>query len=73
MKSSENIFFLPALYLIMYLMKSWKDFENIAILKIWELVYFWGVKTRFGKLPMKWCIFRTKKPNIVLAFVPIRI
>ena len=58
-------FFLPALYLIMYLMKPWKNFEKIAILKIWELVYFWGVKTHFGKLPLKWCIFRHEKKKIL--------
>ena len=34
-KTSENIFvFLPAFYLIMWLMKSPKNFEKIALLKI---------------------------------------
>ena len=33
-KSSENFFFLPAFYLIMWLMKDPKNFEKIAILKI---------------------------------------
>ena len=54
MKRSENNFiFLPAFYLIMCLMKAQKNFEKIAILKIWELVSFWGVKIHFGKLPLK--------------------
>ena len=47
-KSSENIF-LPAFYLIMWLMKLSKNFEKIAILKIGELVSFLGVKIHFGK------------------------
>ena len=48
MKSSKKYFiFLPAFYLIMLLMISPK-FENIAISKIWHLVFFWGVKTHFG-------------------------
>ena len=54
MKRSENNFiFLPAFYLIMCLMKAQKNFEKIAILKIWELVSFWGVKIHSGKLPLK--------------------
>ena len=32
-------------------MKSPKNFEKIAILKIGELVSFWGGKTHFGKTP----------------------
>ena len=39
-------------------MKSPKNFEKIAILKIWQLVFYWDVKTYFGILPLKWCIFR---------------
>ena len=34
----------------MCLMKSPKNFEKIAILKIWQLVSFWGVKTHFGEI-----------------------
>jgi hypothetical protein len=30
-------------------MKFPKNFENIAILKIWELVFYWDVKTDFGE------------------------
>ena len=58
-KSSENNFiFLPAFYLIMCLMNAPKNFEKIAILKTQELDSFWGVKTHFGKLALKWCSFR---------------
>ena len=58
-KSSENCFILvPVFYLIMCLMKALKNFEKIAILKIWELVSLGGGKTHFGKLALKWCIFR---------------
>ena len=39
-------------------MKSPKNFEKMAILKIWEPVSFWGGKTHFGKTPLKSCIFR---------------
>ena len=42
-------FFLPAFYLLLCLMKSLKNFEKIAILKIWQLVSFWGVKMHFGE------------------------
>ena len=42
-----SIFF-PAFCPIMFLMKPPKNFEKIAILKIWELVSFWGVKTHFS-------------------------
>ena len=50
-KSSEKYFIsLPAFYLIMWLMISPKNFEKIVILKIWQLVFFWGVKIHFGKL-----------------------
>ena len=48
--SSAIIFiFLPAFYLIMCLMKSPKNFEKRAILKMWELIFFWGVKIHFGE------------------------
>ena len=40
-KSSEIVFiFLPAFYLIIWLMTSPKNFEKIAILKIWQLFFF---------------------------------
>ena len=52
---------LSAFYLILWLMKSFNFFEKIAILKIGELVSFWGVKTYFGILPLKLCIFRHAK------------
>ena len=49
-KSSKiDFIFLPAFYLIMSIMASQKNFEKIAILKIWELFSFWGVKTHFGE------------------------
>ena len=61
-KSSENYFiFLPAFYLIMCPMQALKNSEKIAILKILEQVSFWGDKTHFGKLALKWCIFRHEK------------
>ena len=41
MKSSENNFiFSPVYYLIIVLMKAYKNFEKIAILKTQELVSF---------------------------------
>ena len=60
-KFRKYFILLPAFYLIMWLMKSPKSFEKIAILKIWQLVFFLGVKTYFGILPLKWCIFRHGK------------
>ena len=52
-KSSEIVFiFLPAFYLNMWLMTSKKNFEEIAILKIWQLAFFKGHKTHFGELPL---------------------
>ena len=54
MKSSKNNFiFLPAFYLIMYIMKAPIFFEKIAILKTQELVSFLGAKTHFGTLALK--------------------
>jgi len=41
-----------------YLMVSSKNFEKIAILKKWQLVFFWCVKTYFGEIPLKWCSIR---------------
>ena len=56
--SKIDFIYLPAFYLIMWLMTSSKNFEKIIILKKWQLVFFWGVKTYFGEIPLKWCIFR---------------
>ena len=57
-KSSKfDLIFLPAFYLIMWLMTSPKNFEEIPILKKWQLVFFWGFKTYLGEIPLKWCIF----------------
>ena len=62
MKSSEIVFiFLPAFYLIKWLIIFPKNFEKISILKIWQLVFFWGVKLYFGKFLLKCCIFRLGK------------
>ena len=77
-KSSENGFILVlAFYLIICLMKAPKNFEKIAILKIWELVSLGGGKTHFGKLALKWCIFRHEEiffnQYYVIAFDPTKI
>ena len=62
MKSSKDNFgFLLVFHLIMCLMKAPKNFGKIAILKIWELISLGDVKTHFGKLALKWCIFRHEK------------
>ena len=45
----------------MWLMKLPKNFEKLAILKIGELVSFWGFKTYFGILPLKWYILGMEK------------
>ena len=59
MESSGNNFISLSLFnLIMWVMKSSKNFGKIAILKIWELIFLGVVKTHFGKLALKWCIFR---------------
>ena len=42
-------------------MKSPKKLKKITILKIGELIFFWDVKTYFGILLLKWCIFRHGK------------
>ena len=75
MKSSKkNFIFLLVFYLVMCLMKAPKNYEKIAILKTQELVSFWGIKTHFGKIALKWCIFRHKKIDFnqyhVVAFDP---
>ena len=48
-----NFIFFPAFYLIICLMKATKNFEKIAILKIWEPIFYCGVKIHFGKLPLE--------------------
>ena len=54
---SENYFIVvPSFYLIMCLV-NFKKFEKIVTLKKWDLVSFWGVKTHFGKIHLKWCLF----------------
>ena len=78
MKSSGNHFiFLPVFYLITWVMKALKNFGKIGILKLWELIYLGEVKTHFGKLALKWCIFRHEKKYLnwyyVIALDPIRI
>ena len=78
MKSSGNHFiFLPVFYLITWVMKALKNFGKIGILKLWELIYLGEVKTHFGKLALKWCIFRHEKKYLnwyyVIALNPIRI
>ena len=58
-------------------MKVKKTFGKIDILKTQELVSFWGIKTHFGKIALKWCIFRHKKidfnPYYAVAFDPNKI
>ena len=62
MKSPEiGFIFIPAFYLIIWLMTSSNNFEKISILKIWQLIFFWVVKIYFGKFLLKWCIFRHGK------------
>ena len=54
---------------IIWPMNHQRNSEKISILKIWQLVFFWGVKTYFSILPLKWCIFRHWK-NLFLQIVP---
>ena len=50
-KSSKiDFIFSPALHLIIWVLILTKKFEKIAILKIWQMVFFRGVKTYFGVL-----------------------
>ena len=64
------LIFLPAFYLIIWLIASPKNFEKIAILKIWQLVFFWGVKTYFSIFRHeKWLIVTN---NDVIALEPIK-
>ena len=52
---------LSAFYLIIWLIILQKKFEKTSILKIWQLVFFRGVKTQFGEIPLKSYIFRYDK------------
>ena len=63
--SGNNFIFLPVFNLIICVMKASNNFGKIAILKIWELISLGVVKTHFGKLALKWCIFRHEKINIL--------
>ena len=58
-KSSENDFICILHDYVSH--ASSKNSKKIAILKILEQVSFWGVKTHFGKLALKGCIFRQEK------------
>ena len=44
-----DFIFLPAFYLIMWLLTSLKNIEKLAILKIGEQFSFWGVKIPSGE------------------------
>ena len=57
----NNFIFLPAFYLIMWVMKASKNFGKKAILKIGELISLNSVKTHFGKIALKLCNFRIEK------------
>ena len=64
-KSSEIILiFLPRFYLIISLMTSPKNFVKLPILKTWNLVFFGGIKTYFGIIPLKWCFFKHEEINV---------
>ena len=61
-KSSEIVFiFLSAFYLIMWVLTRKRILKKYPFLKTWQLVFFWGVKTYFGKLHLKLCVFRHGK------------
>ena len=45
----------------MWLMKVSKNCEKNIYFENMELVSIWGVKTHFGLLPQKWCIFSYEK------------
>ena len=66
--SGNNFIFLPVFYLTICLMKTSKYFEKMVILKIWELVSLGGAKTHFGKIALKWCIFRHEKKSFWHSF-----
>ena len=40
------------------IMESPNNLEKISILKKWQLFFYWGVKSYFGEMPLKLCIFR---------------
>ena len=64
-KSSETMFIFYLNFIWYY--GSWhhqRILKKIPILKTWQMVFFWGIKTYFGILPLKWCIFRHEKMNI---------
>ena len=70
MKSSgSNFIFLPVFYLIMWVMKSSKNFGKIVILKIWELISLGGAKTHFGKLVVMH--FQAWKQNILTLILSL--
>ena len=61
-KKNQNFFIvLPAFSLIIWFMKSPHNFDKIVLLKILQLVFFRGLKTYFGILPLNWCISGMKK------------
>ena len=69
-----NFIFLRVFYMIMWFLEALKNFLKIVILKTGELVSFWGVKTQFGKLPMKSCIEKFDYNQYhVVDFDPIKI
>ena len=76
-KFRNQLKFLSVFYHIMCLMKAFRSFGKIAILKIWELVSYCGVKTHFGKLPLEMMHFQPWKKMFnlfhVLALDPIKI
>ena len=61
-KTSEFLLLLYQHFL--WLWELWNHqriLKKIAILKIWWLGFFWGVKTCFSILLLYWCIFRHEK------------
>ena len=75
MKSSEILcIFLPTFYLITWLMTSSKNFEKISILKIWQLVFFWGVKLTSVRnklnLSLKYWFTEAKKCFLCTSWSP---
>ena len=69
MKSQKKkIIFSSPYYLIIWLMISPKNFVKKSVLKIWQLVFLCCVKIKFGKLPLKWCIFIHEKKRFSTIF-----